>query len=108
MTVTPQGTQELIEVQHCYLHLGNGGVSFSVKDDPKFGPCIEVLSRHFGQQTSHLQLMTTPETLESLGKMFLEASQYSFRGKKYVYAAEELPAHEESTEGSDRAINCGG
>ena len=75
------------EVSSTYRHIGNGGVNFSVVDDPDFGATVVIEANHFGQQTHQMRLHTDPETLEKLGSSFLLASKHAFKGQPYCYAA---------------------
>lgn len=76
------------EVMHFYCHIGNGGVSFVVLNDERFGPLLEVKASHFGQKTNGMSLATTADTLKKLGTALIAASEHPFSGNPYCYALE--------------------
>jgi hypothetical protein len=73
-------------VGEVYAHIGNGGVTFAVHDEGRFGPKIQIRSRHFGNNEITQDLLTTPQVLEELGKLFTQAAAHTYQGV-YVHAA---------------------
>lgn len=68
--------------ESCYLHIENGGVSFTLfraskkrgKNKDAFVPIIEISSHHFGVQTNQMLLPLTPEIMLDIANWFSDAS----------------------------------
>ena len=57
-----------------YLHVSNGGVTFRVRRDPKWGPVVEIEQSQFGAVENQLSIKTTPRSLMDLAKVFVMAA----------------------------------
>lgn len=79
-----------------YLHLFNGGVSFSV-EDRGHGPSIVVEQSYFGNMNTSLTVHTDKESLKRLGEMFLQAANGEY-SKEYCHKVS--PVQSDPTEGS--------
>lgn len=60
-----------------YLHLNNGGITFSICDEGH-GPVIEVRSSHFGNIVHTLSVNTDMESIKQLCTMFYLAIEEGF------------------------------
>ncbi len=60
-----------------YLHVNNGGITFSVIDEG-FGPTIYIDQNQFGAITTEQKVHTTTDALRSIGELFIEASKGDF------------------------------
>lgn len=74
------------EVGSVYLHIGNGGVVFSVKDRGR-GPQIEIESAHFGNNVNVQTISVSPNELVALGRLFNYAATKHDYSKTYCHAA---------------------
>ncbi len=69
-----------------YLHVSNGGISFSVSNETEEGPCITIRSSMFGNVAQTTTVFTTTEGLAALAEMFSAASKLPFN-EPYIHAA---------------------
>lgn len=72
-------------VGEVYVHIGNGGLNFAVKDDE--GPTIEIKAYHFGHTTNTTCIFTDKKTLKEIGEMFIKASEYDNYSEEYCHVA---------------------
>lgn len=81
-------------LEHVYLHIENGGVSFLISENAE-GRCkLQVAALHLGHKTNGMELLTTPDSLRQIGEAFLRASKHEFPGVPVVNSARamgELP-----------------
>jgi hypothetical protein len=84
-------------VSKAYLHIGNGGVEFSVTDEGH-GPCVRISSSHFGNNMQEQKLFVQQSDLATLAKIFQEAADHQNYSEPYCHAA--------TTEKGDRSGTC--
>lgn len=71
-------------VSKCYLHLFNGGITFSVEDS-EFGPFIEIFTSSFGNLNHSIKTYTDKESLKAISDVFLKAAEHEYRVEPYVH-----------------------
>ena len=71
---------------HVYLHVSNGGISFSVVDEG-YGPTVKIDSHTFGNIDQTIRVHANVESLQVLGEMFTAAAQYKDYNKNYCHNA---------------------
>ncbi len=74
------------EITSVYLHISNGGVTFSVIDEGQ-GPIIQISSAHFGNNTIVQKVHVTSEELRALENIFRYAADYEGYSKPYCVPA---------------------
>lgn len=60
-------------VDGVYLHINNGGVTFSVTNED--GLALEIEAGHFGNTTNKMKLFVKKDSLRRLGEMLIDASE---------------------------------
>lgn len=61
-----------------YLHVNNGGVTFKVRNDPEWGPVVEISQSQFAAVENTLTIKTTPESLQELARLFMDAAEFTW------------------------------
>jgi hypothetical protein len=77
-------------VAELYLHVGNSGVNFSVRDRG-YGPEVAVRTSAFGNLIHEFAVMTDKKSLRALGEMLVKASGADFT-QEYVHKARPVDA----------------
>jgi hypothetical protein len=75
-----------MEEESVYLHISNSGVSFKIRNDPKWGATIEIDSSSFGNNKITQIIHTDKDSIKALAEMFAKASYWNFE-KSYCCLA---------------------
>ena len=80
-----------------YLHISNGGVTFSVGDS-EYGPVIGISVTHFAHETNNMKIWVTKDGLRDLADLFVSACEQDY-SPEYVCAAKSERGEEKHTHG---------
>ena len=73
-------------IDEVYLHISNGGVTFSIIDS-EYGPKIQIHSSTFGNNDTTKDILVEKEALLRLSELFKKAYEYQDFADDYVHCA---------------------